>query len=993
MRTLLNATAHDLCGAVAERADPTLDLARRTLGRLAPRFFKPLEAIVPNLTWTTTALATDRDLQLHEPDQAWLLASGGRPLAFLDRDFAQLTRMLTLATCNWSFDATNFDGLRWLQGVGKRIVGEYYANHRLILLYREGCGNVFPVTAEDRPRMIFWRALVPPAWWTDPARTAPPHGEEYDARTLTLRRIWGGMLAYFDQVRSGGPPAHDRWLDLALRCMWRNARRDGIEVAVALDQRWQGRWSSPSWRSDRGLHLLRIPSAHQVAQNDQWAAIETTLVDPPIRLRIARRLCDPLGERPTWTNIGTVWHGIGLAWLLGGILVLATLTLHRGRSSLLPPLTLHRQLLLAFLVVLVPGAAVSTMQLERSFGERAWRLHADCERSLHQRLDAVENARTLYMGQALATIQTLARRPEYVNTWYATTGPHDRGATPPARLGRLGRQLVDHGVILKDLVMADSDGFRCQAISGASDTARGANDQVRTFASLHARTLRELAPDYGPTHNRRGGENLGEGLKDEELGNFLGSVLLPEHLAEQFMAPRSLSTPGGQLNDKLVYNQMLKGGAHPPLLLSCVLDIEGIMLGYFRDVMTSNDLTSGYRVGVTFANHPAWSMAPPWFKGHWATTAGKWVIDVPTLYAFNPPEIEQPLGWTQVSGEPMTTVAGTGSARRMILTRSPVTPALSGRLLHATRNIGRAQARLAAYRERAHLLLGLLALVSLVLAMQLAGALLRPVLELAAAAHRVMAGDFTGRLPGQGTDEFARLGAAFNVMVRGVAEGRMLGRFVSAAVHDAVRDAEREAAARRGEHRTITVMFAGLGGFGERLQKWPPAPLITALNRVLEAWSRHIRAHGGEIDKFIGEKILAVFPPERFADATAAAAAAVAAGRALRAEMDRHRKYLDLPAGVGIVSGPVLAGILGTDQVRREHTVIGDTVNLAARLCELATHQDGGDLLLDGGTVRLLHGDANTTADGQALIGHFARLPVTSVKGKRREIEVFRWCD
>jgi adenylate cyclase len=86
---------------------------------------------------------------------------------------------------------------------------------------------------------------------------------------------------------------------------------------------------------------------------------------------------------------------------------------------------------------------------------------------------------------------------------------------------------------------------------------------------------------------------------------------------------------------------------------------------------------------------------------------------------------------------------------------------------------------------------------------------------------------------------------------------------------------------------------------------------------------------------------------------------------------------------MGMTNGPVLAGIMGADDIRLEYTVLGDTVNLAARLCDLAASRPGGGLVCDD----RLHEAASRTAASHQW--RFTPLEETSVKGKSQILRLF----
>ena len=133
-----------------------------------------------------------------------------------------------------------------------------------------------------------------------------------------------------------------------------------------------------------------------------------------------------------------------------------------------------------------------------------------------------------------------------------------------------------------------------------------------------------------------------------------------------------------------------------------------------------------------------------------------------------------------------------------------------------------------------------------------------------------------------------------------------------------------------GEAREITVLFADLRGFTALAETSPPALTAARLNEHLGVMSRIILAHGGMVDKFLGDAVMGVFgAPLPLADHCRQA---LAAAVEIRQALDRPGM---LAPGIGMASGWALVGNVGSKE-RLEYTAVGDPVNLAARLEEMA---------------------------------------------------------
>ena len=176
-----------------------------------------------------------------------------------------------------------------------------------------------------------------------------------------------------------------------------------------------------------------------------------------------------------------------------------------------------------------------------------------------------------------------------------------------------------------------------------------------------------------------------------------------------------------------------------------------------------------------------------------------------------------------------------------------------------------------------------------------------------------------------------------------------------------------------------TVMFADIRGFTTMAEGMAPHEVVEILNLYMTRMERLITEHGGILDKFIGDGIMAVFVPdesEERTDAVQAASAALAMQRAV-AELNASGELpgdVALKIGIGLNSGLMVAGNIGSRD-RMDYTVVGDEVNLAARL---ESNARAGSVLVSATTARLLN-------DGFTLEA-FGPL---QVKGKSRSVEVF----
>jgi adenylate cyclase len=219
----------------------------------------------------------------------------------------------------------------------------------------------------------------------------------------------------------------------------------------------------------------------------------------------------------------------------------------------------------------------------------------------------------------------------------------------------------------------------------------------------------------------------------------------------------------------------------------------------------------------------------------------------------------------------------------------------------------------------------------------------RPIRELAAATVRVAAGNYSQRLPVVQDDDLGALAASFNRMQAGLAERQRLqvafGAYVDPAL--AARLLEQGDDIFTGERREVTVMFVDIRDFTPFAEANTAEDTVSRLNALFEIVVPAVVNAGGHVNKFLGDGALAVFgAPNDLADHAEAAVTAAVLIHRLVAE----RFGGELRIGIGINTGLVIAGTIG-GAGKLEFTLIGDTVNVAARVEQL-TKTTGDAILL-----------------------------------------------
>ncbi len=288
---------------------------------------------------------------------------------------------------------------------------------------------------------------------------------------------------------------------------------------------------------------------------------------------------------------------------------------------------------------------------------------------------------------------------------------------------------------------------------------------------------------------------------------------------------------------------------------------------------------------------------------------------------------------------------------------------------------------LARIRQVAMVGLGILA-VAVILGLLLGRVLSRQIGGLAAAANALanLDVDRVGTVPDSRFRELANAANAFNTMTTAM---KWFETYVpKSLVLRLRRDGE---SITRSQERVLTIMFTDIRGFSTLAEHSPAADIAQMLNQHFEMLTGCIEAQGGTVDKFIGDSVMAFWgAPEPTPDhATRALLAARAIQQAVEADSDK-RRAAGLPVvavRIGLHTGPVVVGNIGP-RSRVNYTVVGDTVNTAARLEALAK-----EVAPDADCVVLLSSETAAATPKEVTL---EALGERSIRGRDAGVEVYR---
>jgi adenylate cyclase len=276
----------------------------------------------------------------------------------------------------------------------------------------------------------------------------------------------------------------------------------------------------------------------------------------------------------------------------------------------------------------------------------------------------------------------------------------------------------------------------------------------------------------------------------------------------------------------------------------------------------------------------------------------------------------------------------------------------------------RQQQRFAVYLSGGFFI-GMVGLLAAILTGFMRRAVTKPIKTVGNICERVTDGEFDQRVSIRKNDEIGRLGQTVNKMVEGLHERFELSKYVSTSTIQSLRDQK------EGHLISITMLFSDIRGFTAYSENNDPAEVVENLNKVLNTQTEIILAHGGDIDKYVGDEIVAMYTGDD--QYVRACSSALEIQKTFAADSDGV--FGGLTLGLGINTGEVILGMIGSKK-RADYTFIGDNVNTASRLCDAASP---GEILIADSTYTQI-------ADKLTVAGPY-RL---KAKGKNVYVKVYK---
>lgn len=274
---------------------------------------------------------------------------------------------------------------------------------------------------------------------------------------------------------------------------------------------------------------------------------------------------------------------------------------------------------------------------------------------------------------------------------------------------------------------------------------------------------------------------------------------------------------------------------------------------------------------------------------------------------------------------------------------------------------------------------------ALLISLALTHGLSVPLRELVTGTNEIRRGNFDVKVRVRSRDDIGRLASSFNEMAEGLALKEKYRTVLNLVADEKVaKQLIDNQAALGGELREVSAIFCDVRGFTALTQNMPPEEVIDMLNEHMSVLARVVKQHNGVVDKFVGDALMAIFGAPVSHENDPFDAARCALSLVIEREKLNVTSKHKLRIGVGLATGKMVAGCMGSAD-RLNYTVLGERVNLAARLCSQA---QAGQVVIDQTTRDRLGNAISATALPELQLKGFSESIVAYELQRAGEVQL-----
>ncbi len=245
-----------------------------------------------------------------------------------------------------------------------------------------------------------------------------------------------------------------------------------------------------------------------------------------------------------------------------------------------------------------------------------------------------------------------------------------------------------------------------------------------------------------------------------------------------------------------------------------------------------------------------------------------------------------------------------------------------------------------------------------------------PIRKIVEVMEKVGKGDLNQRVDIKLQDEIGKLATSFNEMIKHLREKLMMKKFISGKTAEMISMQSTGELKLGGERKTVTLLFSDIRNFTAFSETHKPEEVIEMLNTYLSVQAEIIERHNGDIDKYVGDEVVAIFEGKNMVEN--AIKAAIEIQKTIKKKNEKAPEKINV--GIGINTGVVVMGNMGSKD-RMDYTAIGDNVNIASRLCSVAPPKE---ILVSENSFKYVKGKFKVKKELEI-----------SVKGKEKPLKVY----
>lgn len=799
---------------------------------------------------------------------------------------------------------------------------------------RESSGNLISVNLNRKPYLMMWQPVYLGNWLDSSSRFVKDFKSDVEERNRNIFNLIGGIVIFIDESKFS---------------------KFNFSKLVAL---------AKFNLNKMGIIAKEVSDKSVLSEQNLDNSVETSikLTQPKqIIFNLSTNLKNDKTTEIDYNSLCFLIMGFWLTvclWLVGNFLIM-------GKSI---SAGLKIQTTVVLVIVLIPAMLIGLLTMERYLEERKTSFIRQLSFKSIENLKAFDKGLGIYktwvfteLNNALIKIGNIKKLDTLINK-------HNEFAK------LIHNKIFELGINIKNIFLLDTAGNIISLVAASSQ--KETELLKKTCTAFFQDTLLRLNPNTN-NKNNKASMNLLLSAQAEEVLQILKTFLPPGFFPDMTNRLQSLDFIKGWGQEAYLFHKYFGRKQKHNILFQGNIGFPTLAKQHFNNwVQHFNDRSLDKTIWiVSFKASPDWFLQKPF----WHSVKGKLFGTFYPLYDLLPYTVSTNALLASYIKAPLVREFTWHNKRWLFATYGGTE--LFKNQLYCLVPLESHYTTFRNFKLKVRLIMTLLVLIATLIGSSLAIRFLAPLYEISKASNSIMQGNLSTRLTiGMNDDELIELANEFNLVASDVESGNFLKKFVSNGAVEIASQGEMGIESDV-ESIEVIVMFIRLTNFENVLTSHEPAYALKELNSFFEYICEIVSLNGGEINKFIGEKAMAVFKISSDNNETVAKNALNAAV-SIQNKGTGDLKALSCSIQTGISAGTVKSGLIGSQNSRIEQTVLGDTVNLSARL---STLPDADGILLNETFVKWL-GETKIKNHPIKKLGDF------NIKGKAKPVPVYKVC-